>query len=544
MGLLTLKNRFIKGKEFFSQLIIGIKTNKIPLDFRLFLFLSVLVLTTILGVIVILFITGVFTAGLSEHERMLEQELTHLSQDISKQYGDFSLQALDFSKHLSNILEMKTEKLGIPISDIENYPELLEEIIAGGFEQSLFALQRSKSSGVFFILNATINPNHVNAKNSKAGLYLKNMEPNIISSSSPNISTLRGIPNISRNNMLPLHVQWDMEFDVSDAPYYHQPIKAAISNNNLPLSRLYYWTPALTLPNTSEEVMLCAVPLIDSKGNVFGVCGLEVSSMLFKLSHMPTNNLYNRLFCTLSLINEDIIVFNNSMLAGGYSARLISNDNEILKISKNHQYFYSYKNEDNSSFLGIHTPIYLYPKGSVFSNEEWTVAIMVPEQDIVTSITKLNIILIFWLMILIVLGIIVSFYLSQKFSKPIKDGLDIIKTSDLSIIPRTNIPEINDLIDFLAAHNKELYEQAKQSNLSLSMLDEFVENTKTLSPAERSVFELYVEEHTAKEAADILCLSINTIKTHNKHIYSKLNVTSREEIILYIKMLQEIGIDF
>jgi len=47
--------------------------------------------------------------------------------------------------------------------------------------------------------------------------------------------------------------------------------------------------------------------------------------------------------------------------------------------------------------------------------------------------------------------------------------------------------------------------------------------------------------YSAKEIADQLFLSINTIKTHNKHIFSKLNVASREELILYINMLKEIG---
>lgn len=147
-------------------------------------------------------------------------------------------------------------------------------------------------------------------------------------------------------------------------------------------------------------------------------------------------------------------------------------------------------------------------------------------------------------MMLVVLGLIAAFILSKRFSKPITEGLDIIKSSDLSIIPKTKVLEINDLIDFLASRNEELYERAKQSNLSFSMLDEFVENTKTLSPAERSVFDLYVKGHTAKECAEILCLSINTIKTHNKHIYAKLNVNSREELLLYIKMLEEIGTEF
>ena len=535
-----MKNLLLAKIEFLKQELKKPSINGTPMILRLFLFLIVLVLTIFLGVIAILFITGTFTAGMSESQRMFENELLHVSQDISNQYGELSIQAIEFSKELSRSIENKTNKLGIPVSDLHEHPEILERVISGELDRTLFCLQRSKSSGVFFILNATINPALDKAKNSRAGLYIKNMEPNIISSSSPTIIILRGIPSISRNNSLSLHAQWTMEFDVSDAPYYHRPMNAANVNRNLPLSRLYYWAPKLTLPNTSEEVMLCSVPLIDSQGNVFGVCGIEISTMLFKLTHMPNNSIYSRLFCVLSPTTEETIKLQQSMFAGGYSARIMSKGNDTLKISDTRRSFYSYNNQD-SSFLGIHTPANLYPKGSAFYDEQWATAIMVPEDDLVSSITKLNLLLIGLLMILIILGIIASYVLSQRFLKPITEGLNMIKSTDLSAAPRTKIAEIDDLISFLATHNEELLEKARQENLSLTILDEFLENIKSLSPAERSVFDLYAKDHNAKEIAEILCLSINTIKTHSKRIYTKLDITSREELLLYVQMLNEIG---
>lgn len=72
-----------------------------------------------------------------------------------------------------------------------------------------------------------------------------------------------------------------------------------------------------------------------------------------------------------------------------------------------------------------------------------------------------------------------------------------------------------------------------------SLFQDFVRNIDTLSMAERAVFDLYMEGHTAKEIADILCLSINTIKTHNRRIYMKLNVSSRKELMVYIQMMEE-----
>ncbi len=161
----------------------------------------------------------------------------------------------------------------------------------------------------------------------------------------------------------------------------------------------------------------------------------------------------------------------------------------------------------------------------------------------VSSMTQFNLLLIGLLMLLVVLGIIASLFISNRFLRPISDGLDIIKSEDLSTAPRTKVPEIDHLIEFLANRNEELYEGAKQRNLSFSLLDEFVQNTETLSPSERSVFDLYAQGHAAQEIAATLHLSINTIKTHSKHIYSKLNITSREELLLYVKLLEEIERD-
>ena len=117
----------------------------------------------------------------------------------------------------------------------------------------------------------------------------------------------------------------------------------------------------------------------------------------------------------------------------------------------------------------------------------------------------------------------------------------MIKYTDLGSAPRTRIPEIDNLIDYLALRNRELAEKARHENLSFSTLDKFLDRSRELTPAEREVFKLYSEGYTANQIAAKLCLSINTIKTHSKRIYSKLEVSSREEIILYVALLKEIG---
>ena len=252
---------------------------------------------------------------------------------------------------------------------MQAHPEVLEDLIAGEYQRSLFLLQKSKTSGAFVILNATSNTKLENAQNFRVGLFIKNMEPNILSSSSPTIILLRGFPNIGRKNSLPLHAQWSMEFDINDAPYFHLPIEQA-ALQTLPLSRLYYWSPALILPGTSEEIMLCSVPLIDSKGNVFGVCGLEVSAMLFKLDYMPDGSTFSRTFCMFAPIRDDVFDTSGAMFSGGYSARNIALNNQSLSIEQNRSSFYTYTQDNENSFVGFHKTIKLYPEDSVFANRK------------------------------------------------------------------------------------------------------------------------------------------------------------------------------
>lgn len=107
---------------------------------------------------------------------------------------------------------------------------------------------------------------------------------------------------------------------------------------------------------------------------------------------------------------------------------------------------------------------------------------------------------------------------------------------------RSGVPEIDDLMDYLAAQDA-LAQKAEPEASGNEAEDDaafahFVENITTLSAAERAVFDLYLKGLTAREIAETLYLSINTIKTHNRRIYAKLNVSSRKELMAFIRRMQ------
>ncbi|MGB0896269.1 MAG: response regulator transcription factor [Flavobacteriaceae bacterium] len=57
-----------------------------------------------------------------------------------------------------------------------------------------------------------------------------------------------------------------------------------------------------------------------------------------------------------------------------------------------------------------------------------------------------------------------------------------------------------------------------------------IQYTKLLTPQEQNVFELMHQKHTNKQIAELLFISVSTVKTHINNIYSKLNISSRKEV--------------
>ncbi|MEA4854086.1 MAG: LuxR C-terminal-related transcriptional regulator [Christensenella sp.] len=72
----------------------------------------------------------------------------------------------------------------------------------------------------------------------------------------------------------------------------------------------------------------------------------------------------------------------------------------------------------------------------------------------------------------------------------------------------------------------------------LGMLDDFIAGVMTLTPAERNILRYYIDGHEIAEIPKLAFISINTVRKHNKNIYRKLSVGTKEELLLYIDLLR------
>ena len=491
-----------------------------------------------LGLFLILFSTGVFSVGLNEFHLFLRNELKHIAGNVARDFGVLSVEGVALAKRLAEQIESRLQQDGLSPSQLKDNPHLLEPILSESVELMVAALEKNKSSGVFLVLDATVNPALANAGSSRAGLFLKNMEPNVINLTSPANRFLRGPASIARQKHLNLLPQWQMEFQVEPGDFFFTTINAA-RERKLPLSRLYYWNPSSVLASNYEKAMLLCVPLITSDGFIVGVCGFEVSAMLFKLQNTPANSTYTRIFTMLAPVQGNALVASEAMFAGNYSVPLQTGGPLLFKTLSSG--LSTYLAADGSVYSGLHQIINIYPKDAAFSENVWALAVLMPEQDLKAVIREHNWRFLILLLMLLIFGVVAAALISRHQMAPVVGALQRVKDGKVSTYEKTNIQEIDDLIQFLAARDTstgfslETEEVTKTSPL----FQNFVKNIATLSPAERTVFNLYMKGYTAKEIAEILCLSINTIKTHNKRIYAKLNVSSRKELLLYVRLLQE-----
>lgn len=518
--------------------IFKIGRNGISLELRLVILFIVFLTTIMLCISLILVSTGVFNIGIKENTALLEKEMSHISRNIYDDFGDLSLSSVSLAEQLSKSIESTLLENGIMPSKLSEHPELLETILTEEFDKLMSGLQQSKSSGVFIILNSTVNPDIEGAENSKAGLFLRNMEANAVNSVYYDIWYMRGPASIGRRNGMTILPQWEMEFDVMDADYFTIPIQRAMQSE-LPLSRLYYWCPKVVFDN-SDSSMLCSVPLIATDGTIMGIAGFEVRSMLFKLNYAPDNSNQNRAFCMFAPYDGTYLDMENAMFAGNYCVSdVIPKTN--LKVLYSADGLNQYICTDKNSYFGLDRKVQLYGVNSPYENEEWHVVLLVPEQDILEQITEQNRSIVLLLILLTGACIVLSIFISRKYLYPVNMAFDTIKLKKMDEYTKTRIPEIDDLIEYLAKQDEETERQTTDSVAhNTAMFESFVENIKLLSVAEKAVFDLYIEGYTAKEIAEILCLSINTIKTHNRRIYTKLNVSSRKELLVYIQMMKEL----
>ncbi len=469
-----------------------------------------------------------------------------------------SLRGVTLARTVALSIGAWVQRNGITEADIAAHPELLESLLSEQAGILLTALENNECSGAFIILDASMDN-----KNSapKAGLYFKRTETNNVTSIASRTYCLRGPASIARANGIELLGQWRAGMDVNSAEFFDRTLNAARQSGEKDLSRLYYWSRRCQMEGDSEQYMLLCVPLIAADNTVYGVCGWEMSAMMFKNLYAPDSVQYPRVFAALAPFFEDGIDTGAGLVAG--SSFMSSRMNGQFLAFDSRQDMTLWSAPDGTQYIGRAESLALFPSGSPFANETWALAVLMPMEDWDAVVGQSNAVFYGAFAGLLFISLFAAVFISRRYIRPVALTLQGIKSDDRTGLPKTQIVEIDDLLEYLAMQDEERktlneereilaaeLEQAKSivqtRNNSidapvLASFKQFLENRQTLTETERDVFNNYMEGLTAREIAEKMFVTHRTIKFHNKNIYAKLGVSSLKEMQIYITMMKEMG---
>lgn len=461
-------------------------------------------------IVAAMMISGIVSSPSARVDSTLHGALDDLKSSFTADAGSISALNVWLAKEMSRTVERELASRGIAFSGLRDDSVALVEIQRKAVPHLLFAMAAAKCSGAYFFLFTTANSSE--APDALSGLYLK--FDSILSQVTidRNVKLFRGDPGLSRERNIGLHGAWEMQCDDEIAAELR---RCAASGGDRPklVPQPYFLSRPIALPGTWERVRLWGAPIIDaSSGEVIGACGYEMSDMYFM-------HLYQRSGSAIFRIFDD-----------GEGAATMKIDGT------------TYVRADQQVTVGSGA------FASVFR-----LAALMPQTviDAVSRRAAFELIGAFVLIAaLIACAIFLARYLvTQQISRSIQEILSGSEERSPSVVP-----EIDDLWEFLASRdqqwaaeldmiNARLAAASSQEDASISeevtsAVDEFSGRLESLTPREREIFDLYLEGKNASEISESLFISYSTMKYHNRHIYSKLGVTSRRELLELIRLLQ------
>ena len=72
---------------------------------------------------------------------------------------------------------------------------------------------------------------------------------------------------------------------------------------------------------------------------------------------------------------------------------------------------------------------------------------------------------------------------------------------------------------------------------------DFIARVKRLTPTETEIFRRYMAGDSNHDVSALMHISAHTLKNHNTHIYQKLGIASKDELMLYVALIRKSGLE-
>lgn len=564
------------------ELIRNPKGQSISMRRRLMLYMLLLLLTAVAILATAFIVTGVIGV---DDDRIYEGMNMRLGQEeslLDEEVDAIIVQGIDMASNIGRETQTILSNKNITIDKLNNDIDTLAELQNSYYGYMNTAIQVSDASGVFVVLNATANTKIENADKSRSGVYLRVSNIDLKEKVNKELNLYRGVAEVGREKGLRMNNQWQLEFDMDRTPFTIQNFKV----NDI--SQSYRLSSRFKLQNMWEEVVMLSVPFTGNDGTVYGQCGLELSEALFSLWHPALESEFGSLITVLAPYDGTTMYTDKGLIGGTQDTFLTDKENfqvvgdgRFSRLKGDYGDYICVMKDFNQDGLpgAIIVPgsgktsekadkkesdeasegesvkgdgSVAGEMGSDSDNEEaevnkatdekevtWKLCVLIPESDYNAFIRHSRLRWLTIAAVFMIAMIIACLIISKSYVEPIVTGMEALRGDTEGEPEKTGYSEIDELLEFMRSKGEDepIIEEKLPENVA-ALFDNFIANTKKLSPAEWTVMRLYIEGHEIAEIPDLAFISIATVRKHNRSIYEKLELSSRDELMLYIDLFR------
>ena len=509
------------------------KRQSVGMQRKLMLYWVSMILVVFAAVILLLSIAGAFSQNDEQLHEVMELQLKNTQDNLVSHLDLLTAQSLNLSKELSREIEGALVQEGITLQEINNDPERLQKLQQVIYPLVNTTLQTANCNGAYVILDATANTALAVSEHSRSGIHLRYSNLSASSPVTPTVVYFRGIPDIARQKDLELHNRWNLEFDTNQIPGARELMDASLDRP----SQRYFWSRRTDLQGTWESAMLLCVPIVGSDGSVYGICGVELSALYFQLSYPAVDGQFGSAVTVLAPIEDSRLLLADGLVGSVNGTYLDGQETLVIHQGR----YYNEYDTDTERYIGLHRTIPI-SKGET-ENTTWVAAILIPQDSYAAYTAGIQKTWIIAALGLLLALLALSFFLARRFVRPITNSLKRFQQEEpLGQSMSSGISEVDELAEFLnaRARNQRLEQGELPPNIA-ELFDQFVARKDLLTEAERHILHYYIAGHEIAEIPDMAFISMSTVRKHNRSIYEKLGVASRDELMLYIDLLRRCG---
>ena len=509
-------------------LITAIKKQEVSMQYRINLYWLSMLAALVAALLLVLSFAGVFSNSQKKVGSILELHQQNMSQRIIQHADMLTAQGISLSRELSDELYDYLSAENLKYEDLNNSPEMIAELEERMYSALYTTLQTSECSGVYFLMDVTANTELDRSESSRSGLYLRYSDMSGVNSANKHVVLFRGSPQIARSKHIEMHNRWNLEFDTGS-------LEAFATVIDKPVNRLAdgcVWTKRMKLKDTWESAILLCVPIIDHGGQIRGMCGVEISDLYFRLAYNSSHSSYGSTLTMLTPCEDGSVTLSDAMI--GYSEDVYLSSEGIMSVQKE-KYYNTYSLGDEL-YLGLHEHLSLY----THEGHPLSVLTLLPESSYSRAAASSRIIWTVGLLAFFLISLGTSLYFSKRFVRPITNMLDSIQQDADDGSHRSGIQEIDKLLSFVRERAQKQTDGGLPPNIE-KLFTSFTERVNTLTSTERTILQYYIDGYDMNAIAEMAFISINTVKKHNTNINRKLEVSTREELLLYIDLYRRCG---